>query len=55
MILLDNVRANALIEVARRRFDTDLTEAELRILRESASSDDPPEFEEGEPRPAVPS
>ena len=41
MILLDQIRETKLIELAKSRFDPDLSEAELKVLHDSASSEDP--------------
>ena len=41
MIVLDANRAASLIELAQKRFDPDLPESELKILRDSASSAPP--------------
>jgi hypothetical protein len=51
MILLDQIRETKLIELAKSRFDTDLSEAELKVLRDSASSEDLPVPDEKAPRP----
>ena len=41
MCPLNNDRADRLIEIAKQRFDSNLLPAELKVLHESASSDDP--------------
>jgi len=53
MILLDEIRATRLLLLAHDRFDPDLTDAELKVLRDSASSLDPEEPEAGAPRPLI--
>ena len=53
MPLLDKLRAQELERLARARFDANLTEAELRILRDSASSVDPPWPDENTPKPEI--
>ena len=53
MALLDEIRAERLIQLARQRFDSDLAEAELRVLRDSASSEDLPEPEETAAHPEI--
>jgi sRNA-binding regulator protein Hfq len=53
MPLLDQIRETTLIELAQQRFATDLTDAELKVLRDSASSADLPEPDEKAPRPEV--
>jgi hypothetical protein len=53
MILLDQIRADELIQFARQRFDPNLSQAELKVLRDSAGSEDLPDPEEDAPRPVV--
>jgi hypothetical protein len=53
MILLDQIRETKLIELARTRFDPNLSEAELKVLHDSASSEDMPEPDEKAPRPSI--
>jgi len=53
MPLIDEIRAQALERLARARFDANLTEPELKILRHSASSVDLPEPDENAPRPEI--
>lgn len=56
MSLLDNFRAERLIALARTRFDPSLTEAELQVLMNSASSEDSKDSEAAPPdqmRPVV--
>ncbi len=53
MTLLDQIRAERLIQLARQRFDSELAEAELRVLRDSASSEDLPEPEETAAHPEI--
>ena len=53
MPLIDEIRAQELERLARARFDAELTEPELKILRDSASSVDPPEPDEKTPKPEV--
>ena len=53
MILLDEVRAQKLIDLARAHYNAELTGTEIRILRASASSDDPPEPDKDAPRDEV--
>jgi hypothetical protein len=53
MPLLDQTRAEKLIQLARDRFDPDLSEAELKVLRDSASSADPDLPEADAPRPEI--
>lgn len=53
MPLLDQIRTQNLIRLAAARFDATLTEAELKVMRESAASIDPPEPVTGSPRPVV--
>lgn len=53
MPLLDEIRANKLIELARERFDPVLTDTELKVLRDSARSTDPHVPEENAARPVI--
>jgi hypothetical protein len=53
MPLLDQIREKALIELAKTRFAAVLTEAELKVLRNSANSEDLPIPYEKAPRPEV--
>jgi hypothetical protein len=53
MPLIDQLREKALIELAKARFDPDLTEAERKVLRDSASSEDLPDPDENAPRPEI--
>jgi hypothetical protein len=53
MPLLDQIRTANLTRLANARFNTTLTEAELRVVRESAASVDPPEPATGASRPDV--
>jgi hypothetical protein len=53
MPLLDQIRETKLIELAKTRFDPDLTEAELKVLHDSASSEELPDPGEKVPRPVV--
>lgn len=53
MPLLDQIRANKLIQLARDHFAAELSEAELKVLRDSASSEDLPEPYENAPRPEL--
>ena len=53
MPLLDQIREMKLIELAKTRFDPNLTPAELKVLHDSASSEDPPEPDEKAPRPEI--
>ncbi|MGA2169090.1 MAG: hypothetical protein ABSG62_12840 [Terracidiphilus sp.] len=53
MPLLDQIRETKLIELAKTRFSPDLTPAELKVLHDSASSEDLPEPDEKVPRPEV--
>jgi hypothetical protein len=50
MPLLDETRAAKLIELARASFDPELSEAEEQVLRQSASSGNPPRPEAEAPR-----
>ena len=42
MLLIDKIREDKLIELAKTRFDPDLKPAELKVLRDSTSSEDLP-------------
>jgi predicted acyltransferase (DUF342 family) len=53
MILLDQIREKALIKLATDRFGSELTEAELKVLRDSATSEELPDPGEKAPRPEV--
>jgi hypothetical protein len=53
MPLLDKIREKTLIELAMARYNPDLTPAELKVLRDSASSVDPDEPEDDTPRPPI--
>lgn len=53
MIRLDEIRAGKLIELARERYKAELSAAEEKILRDSASSETLPEPEKDAPRPEV--
>ena len=53
MPILARNRAERLIQIARECFESDLTEAELKVLRESTSSLDPSEPEVKEPGPRI--
>jgi hypothetical protein len=53
MIKLDKIREDKLIELAKTRFDPDLKLAELKVLRDSTSSEDLPLPDEKAPRPEV--
>ncbi|MGA3373678.1 MAG: hypothetical protein ABSC48_18170 [Terracidiphilus sp.] len=50
---LDQIRAEKLIQLARERFDPKLKRSELKVLRDSASSEDLPDPGEKVPRPEV--
>lgn len=50
---LDRIRGEKLIELARKRFDFELVDAELKILSDSASSTAPPIPEESDLKPDV--
>ena len=43
MPLIDQIREEKLIELAKKRFDPDLWDAENKVLHDSASSEDLPE------------
>ncbi len=53
MPLIDQIREQKLIELAKTRFAADLTEAELNVLRESASSLDSDLPKKDAPRPEI--
>jgi hypothetical protein len=53
MSLLDQHRAEALIKLACQRFDPEITDAEMQVLRDSASSVDLKVPEEGAPPPTI--
>jgi hypothetical protein len=53
MPLIDKIREQKLIELAKTRFDPDLKPAELKVLHDSAISEDLPEPDEKAPRPEV--
>jgi hypothetical protein len=53
MPLLDLIREQKLIELARERFDPELMEAEFKVLRESASSQNPSEPNNDTPRSVI--
>ena len=53
MLLIDKIREEKLIELARARFDPDLKPAELKVLHDSASSEDLAEPDEKDPRPVL--
>jgi hypothetical protein len=53
MPLLDHIRARKLIELARVRFHPKLWDAETKVLRDSASSEDLPDPDEKAPRPEI--
>jgi len=53
MPLLDQIRTAKLIQLARKSFDPNLSDAELKVLRDSASSLDPVEPAADAPRPPV--
>ena len=53
MPLLDQIRETKLIEMAKTRFDPDPTPAELKVLHDSASSEEVPDPGEKAPRPEV--
>jgi hypothetical protein len=53
MLLLDRIRENKLVELARERFGSEPREAERRVLRDSASSEDVPEPAKDAERPVV--
>ena len=49
MSMFDHARAEKLIQLARERFDPELTDTELRVLRAATSSLDPDLPEDGAP------
>jgi len=51
--LLDHIRARKLIALARARFSPRLWDAETKVLRDSASSEELPEPDENAPRPEI--
>jgi hypothetical protein len=53
MPLLDQIRADELIRLARQRFDRVLKKAEMRVIRDSASSEELPKPGRGVKRPVV--
>ena len=53
MPLLDQIRADKLIELAQAHFDPKLSDAELKVLRDSAISYAQPYPDESAPRPEV--
>jgi hypothetical protein len=53
MPLIDQLREKALIELAKARFDPKLKRSELKVLRDSASSEDLPDPDENAPRPEI--
>jgi cytoskeletal protein CcmA (bactofilin family) len=53
MPLIDKIREKKLIELAKTRFDPDLKPAELKVLHDSASSEEVPWPAEKAPRPVV--
>lgn len=53
MPLIDQIREDKLIRLARTRFNSELWESEKKLLHDSASSEDPPEPGEDAPRPEV--
>jgi hypothetical protein len=53
MPLIDKIREEKLIELAKTRFDPDLKPAELKVLHDSASSEGLPIPDENAPRPEV--
>ena len=53
MPLIDQIRETKLIELAKSRFNPDLSEAELKVMHDSASSEVLPEPDEKAPRPEV--
>ena len=53
MPLIDQIREDKLIRLARTRFNSELWESEKKVLHDSASSEDPPEPDENAPRPEV--
>lgn len=53
MPLLEKIREEKLIQLAHERFDTDLSEAELKVLRDSASPLSPRLAGKDAPRPKI--
>jgi hypothetical protein len=53
MPLIDQIREEKLIELAKTRFSPDLLDAELKVLHDSARSEDLPDPGEKAPRPVV--
>jgi hypothetical protein len=53
MPLIDKIREEKLIELAKVRFNPDLKPAELKVLHDSAGSKDLPEPDEKAPRPEI--
>lgn len=53
MPLIDKIREEILIELAKARFDHDLKPAELKVLHDSAISEDLSESDENAPRPEI--
>ncbi len=53
MSLLDQTRREALIQLACKRFDPEITDAELQVLRDSASSVDPDIPDKDASRPTI--
>jgi hypothetical protein len=53
MPLIDQIREDKLIELAKTRFDLPPTEAEEKVLHDSASSEDLPEPDEKAPQTEV--
>lgn len=53
MPLIDQIRENKLIELAKARFDPDLKPAELKVLHDSASPSYPRLAAKGAPRPEI--
>jgi hypothetical protein len=53
MPLIDKIREKKLIELAKTRFDPNLTPAERKVLHDSASSEDLPEPDEKATQPEV--
>src|ERR1039457_2203616 len=51
--LLDRIHAENLTELARKRFAYHLSDAELRVLRDSAISRDPYQPQTNAPRPEI--
>jgi hypothetical protein len=53
MPMLDHIRARKLIQLAYKRFNPRLSDAELQVLRDSASSADPVVSKSDEERPTI--